>query len=1401
MAKEVEIPLHLYQVLEEEYLNLHGPLAEEDAVELPTTRAGVKTYRWVRARRDWLLHRGHIERPLSLILKLLSREERMRLGSAANGAPADPAQPSTTLQPPGAGSATTERPARNELAERLRRRLAFDDLKKIHDALTPFVGQLDSLVEEVKLPELPPLPGGRRETAEEAAGRKTLEAERERELKRRDAQEALDRLRAGLNALLLDESEPLYTAERFMQVTLSDSTRMLIQEGTTRVRGGVTNVVKSLFAERVLYTGDDLVQFKRLLLEDIFPDEIEKVANVRLAAINGYLHQEGQAALCLSGGGIRSGTFALGLIQGLARRNLLGQFQYLSTVSGGGYIGSWLTAWIHRHRDGLEGVTNDLRNTPPDTKVDPDPEPVRYLRRYSNFITPQVGLLTADTWTFVAIYLRNLFLNWTVLIPLLLGWLMLPRVYNSLLLARTPFAEGGSHHTLGWDLAGYQLEGRHLLLTLGCLLAVMSIAYVTFNRPYIRELLKVRSPFWFRRTGQRSFLRYCLLPLTGAAVCVTIYWAWSREVHEAMHHAARSPLAYIVFGAGLCVTGWLAAMCVLRRLPWAAPVLAAVLSWTLLRADISSIWSFVLLGVFVIFALAERLIVRRARLVYARPGELSLFEGASLGLAGVVGGFFFWLGEYHIPSPVRRAITGDWQTWTTEFYTCLAVPVFFAGFLLAMTMFIGLTSHSQKFTDEDREWWARAGAWCLIVCIGWVVFSALVIFGPLALLYAPKILAAAGGASGLLSLLAGRSSKTPANDEKAAEDGGLLASVMGSLLPLLAALFLAIFVALLALITSLIIIGIGRAYEFGGWVIISGGAPPLAAADLLLPLGHMWAVHYASYLLTLMLAAALLAGGFVMARAINLNRFSLHAGYRDRLIRGFLGASRDEGARRPNPFTGFDPLDNVRMHELQPMLLQEGDFLNIGQLADRLRRADPAWRAGSDDRISQYLWDKDVLRDDTKEELQEYSPDALPSQSLKELLVRDLNAAIEDLEYPLYAAEPFIPLRQQEPASGIIKWVRAKTSDELEQYRRSPHAILLNRVLLQLAYPEEIRKKYPPPHRAMHIVNTTLNLVGGDNLAWQQRKAEPFSVSPLHSGCFRLGYRRSRFYGDEQGLKLGTAAAISGAAASSNMGYYTTSPVLSMVLTLFNVRLGWWLGNPGPAGQTTYNRQSPKYSVSPILAEAFGLTDDKSKYVYLTDGGHFENLALYEMVLRRCRLIILSDAAADGEYQFNDLGNAVRKLRIDLGVPIDFEDVPIFGETLDGGEGSGEGGRRGGGYWAVGRIRYSCVDKGAADGLLIYVKPAVYGREPQDVLHYKRSHKTFPHETTADQFFDEPQFESYRALGSYIMDRMCGDDDSQVESVEWLARRLYRQDWATEKWRWPAVEAPWLTPPPPQPRP
>ena len=76
---------------------------------------------------------------------------------------------------------------------------------------------------------------------------------------------------------------------------------------------------------------------------------------------------------------------------------------------------------------------------------------------------------------------------------------------------------------------------------------------------------------------------------------------------------------------------------------------------------------------------------------------------------------------------------------------------------------------------------------------------------------------------------------------------------------------------------------------------------------------------------------------------------------------------------------------------------------------------------------------------------------------------------------------------------------------------------------------------------------------------------------------------------------------------------------------------------------------------------------------------------------------------------------------------------------------------------AIGKIRYSEVDEGSTDGWLVYIKPMVLGDESPDVLNYGRANPDFPHETTSDQWFDESQFESYRALGrrSGLFERRC----------------------------------------------
>ena len=1130
-----------------------------------------------------------------------------------------------------------------------------------------------------------------------------------------------DDARRYLNELL---KKCFYVPKEFRHFTFSDTTKKLLE--LYAAESPLNNIAPQ-----------EQAQLNRFILDEVFSEHLESVRDIRLAAIYQRRHDHDSAAICLSGGGIRSGTFALGLLQGLARHQLLKQFDYLSTVSGGGYMGSWLTAWIHRHREpgsGLDGVVKDLTNERPKSKVDPDPEAIRHLREYSNFLTPKAGLLSTDTWTFLAIYVRNLLLNWSVLIPLILAFLLIPRFNVAAIQANPmePVAQTLKRYVpqIGGFLVSIkyinQINLRHLFLFVGFLCAAWAIAYVGFSRPALRSRLVDRNPRWKDRTDQRGFLKYCLVPLVAAAILLSNYWAWT--------HNEKTLWDCVGFGLATALLGLLVSFYVLK-------------GWQDLRAT----------NFFVLL--------------------LPL-------VAGAVGGLFVYLGT------MKGKLTGvivDYS-WRTEYYGSTAGPFFLLMFMLALIVFAGISSHLlSRVTDEDREWWARFSAWTLICAIAWIVFSVLVIFGPLALLAYPKILGSIGGISGIVALLVGRSSKTPATAEKASQ-ASWTTQLFSAGLPVLAFIFLAFLTAALSLLTTKLtrptseilnagipqvnsylepagvkipeVTGLNRQFfdaPFTGavheWFTESSW---VQVGDNWVPgyIEHMRAVHYPRWWFFLLLIAVLSLIGVILSRVVNLNLFSLHNGYRNRLIRGFLAASRNKGQRRPNPFTNFDPADNVSMHELRPALLHEVDFRDLDGFADHLKtRSDEA---------SKFLYSQ--LSDKGKLAVNGSTPPAPLSQTQRVDLIEDLNRILESEQVQLW----------NEPDSSA-----SQADDPPLRYH-----IHRNRKALDDAYPQFIVASNYPPHRLLHVVNTTLNLVGGDNLAWQQRKAESFTVSPLHCGSYRVGYRPSKYYGGDDGISLGTAMAISGAAASSNMGYYTTSPILSLVLTLFNVRLGWWLGNPGPVGSRSYvgfktddrpaeaskriyRRMSPTFSVMPVFYEAFGLTDDRSEYVYLTDGGHFENLGLYEMVLRRCHLIVVSDAAADADYEFNDLANAVRKVRVDLGIDIEFPDVPIYAKAP---EKDGEGGC----YWTIGLVRYSNIDRRAdgskaPDGILIYIKPAVYEDEPEDVIHYKRTHSTFPHETTADQFFDEPQFESYRALGSYIMDRMCGSHSGELGLKEFIA--------------------------------
>lgn len=1115
---------------------------------------------------------------------------------------------------------------------------------------------------------------------------------------------------------------------------------------------------------------DEQIQLNRLLLEAAIPaSAIARVDHARLDQLFEEIHAlrgpNGMySALCLSGGGIRSAAFALGVVQGLARRGLLEKFDYLSTVSGGGYVGSWLSTWIHRHPRGLSGVVEEMNSPCPGDagnfapKIEPESEPVRFLRSYSHFLNPRAGLFSVDTWTWIGIYLRNLSLNWLLLIPFLMLLLAAPRLYAALLL-------GAAHG-----------DSFAILVGIATLAAILAVLCPTLNRPSLSDPATggegsgAPTPGRFvalrnQLKRQHWVLMLGVAPLMAFSVLITLLvWGLppgkiSFTLQQVVVLLANMPRANVQDVQNLL--GQLAAIGFDYLVVWG--ILIVFAAWLVSvaivpRPDWKKRWGE--LGVMVIASLVAWLLIDS---IAGYAGNIGVATRAAVAL---------WPSSAH---PVAF--------YPAHLYTVLAVPTIAAAVLAGMTIFIGGVSKCKWIEDEDREWWGRFGAWVLVCIVAWSALSAIAILGPSLLLEFPRLIAAVGGTAGLTAVLFGKSSLTAAAAGKSAASGSkgrkIVLDFLGlNSLALVSVVFLAVFFAFLSLLGSALLKALFDelapaigATDWKGWL---AGALELPAQGFSRACGHDAAWPWADFAkagvfsdpqvhLTIAcqtppfavgLALAVLGLLVVLASwAINLNKFSLHAAYRIRIIRTFLGASRHE--RNPNPFTGFDPLDNVQMHELQPGLLREGDFKNLDALVARLHDGMLGKRDSAEKELVRILFAPQQDRGGIlQSRLRSHKPGTPVLKSLQRDLLESLNRLLET--------------ERLDRIDAFRKLAKAKDGDiscsaAAKGYLARGNLIFANRLFIDSAFPEEISAfdfPPPPPHKLMHVVNLTLNLVRGGKLAWQERKAAPFAVTPMHAGSYYLGFRESRDYGGKDGISLGTATAISGAAVSPSMGY-TSSPITALLLTLFNVRLGWWLGNPGVAGSATYPMAEPVSPLRPLLSEALGLTDDQSPYVYLSDGGHFENMGVFEMVLRRCRLIVASDAGADPDYQFEDLGNAVRKIRIDLGIPIEFGEMPIRrGSAADD---------RSGRYCAIGRIRYSCVDgEGAPDGVLVCFKPVLRGDEPRDVLHYAVRNEPFPQESTGDQFFGESQFESYRQLGQFALETAFGDGSVGAAGKWWF---------------------------------
>jgi hypothetical protein len=294
--------------------------------------------------------------------------------------------------------------------------------------------------------------------------------------------------------------------------------------------------------------------------------------------------------------------------------------------------------------------------------------------------------------------------------------------------------------------------------------------------------------------------------------------------------------------------------------------------------------------------------------------------------------------------------------------------------------------------------------------------------------------------------------------------------------------------------------------------------------------------------------------------------------------------------------------------------------------------------------------------------------------------------------------------------------------------------------------------------RPLQLICCAANNVGGDHLATLSRGARSGVLS-------RYGFAMAEAWVEQPGLTLGSAVTTSAAAANSNMGSVSmrVGPAVSFLMTALNLRLGLWVRLP-----MSNEADLPGYILPGwrFFKEMAACTNTTRHEIHLSDGGHFDNLGLYELVRRHCRYVILSDATADPQVAFDDFGNTIRRIREDFGVEIEI-DIEALKPRQDG---------RAQQHAVVGNIDYGPFDK----GVLIYLKPSITGDEPPDISQYKSRNSVFPHESTGDQFYDEAQWESYRRLGVHtinevfdFVEHVPADEGERVQKVFNEARHVW----------------------------
>ncbi len=300
--------------------------------------------------------------------------------------------------------------------------------------------------------------------------------------------------------------------------------------------------------------------------------------------------------------------------------------------------------------------------------------------------------------------------------------------------------------------------------------------------------------------------------------------------------------------------------------------------------------------------------------------------------------------------------------------------------------------------------------------------------------------------------------------------------------------------------------------------------------------------------------------------------------------------------------------------------------------------------------------------------------------------------------------------------------------------------------------------------RPLHLVCVAANDMSGDPLGNLYRGARS---AVLSGNGISLGNQTARL--DE--LRLSSALTASAAAFNSQMGRVSMDlgPAVGFLMSALNLRLGLWVPHPANRFRGSYILPGRFF-----LAELLGISHTDAHNLHLSDGNHFENFGLYELVRRHCRYILVSDCGADPEVAFDDLANVLRRVREDFGVEIEIDIAPLRPDAH----------HRSRQHAVVGTIHYNGI-AGLDKGTLLYIKPALTGDEPPDVLQYGTRNALFPHESTGDQFYDEAQWESYRRLGEHAVEQVLGFFEAGRFARGNVADRLFRD--ARSRWH-PAPE-------------